>query len=133
MLAFTDEIVALRPGCGCGAVTERAGLPDWDRFEHQKGPFLWDVRAKKDPRADGSPAGRSGNDVQSYWLENLGQCRRALQHLKGAAVYALVEDALLEEACWYPVALYAELLWRPDAPDAGGAAPVAQRADVTMA
>lgn len=133
MLAFTDEIVALRPGCGCGAVLKGQVCLDWDRFEHQKGPFLLGCESKKKIRARMEALRPQWHDVQSYWLENLGQCRRALQHLKGAAVYALVEDALLEEACWYPVALYAELLWRPDAPDAEVLRRVAQRTDVTMA
>lgn len=73
------------------------------------------------------------HDVQSYWLQNIGSCRRTLEHLKGSAVYALVEDALFEEVCWYPTALYAQLLWTPQMSEQELLQCVAQRADVTLA
>lgn len=133
-LAFTDAMVALRPGCGCGAVLKGQVCLDWDRFEHQKGPFLLGCESDEKAAARRGAIRAQWHDVQSYWLENVGQCRRTIQHLQGAGtVYALVEDALLEDACWYPVALYAQLLWTPDMPEGELLRRVAQRADVTLA
>lgn len=132
-LALTDAIMALRPGCGSGAVLKGQFCLDWDKFEHQKGPFVLGCASRETIRARLAAVRGQWHDVQSYWLKNIGQCQRALERLNGAELYALVEDALLEEACWYPVALYAQLLWTPAAPAAELLAAVAQRADVVLA
>lgn len=133
MLALTDAIAGLRPGCGCGVVLKGQICLDWSMFEHQKGPFVLGCTGGEKARRRAQQCRQQWHDVQSYWLENVGQCRRTLQHLQGAAVYALVEDAMLEQACWYPVALYAQLLWDPSLPDGEVLQRVAQRSDVVMA
>ena len=133
MLALTDRIAALRPGSGYGAVLKGQVCLDWDKFEHQKGPFILGCESPEKAVARMQAIRPQWHDVQSYWLKNVGQYRRTLQHLRGAAVYALVEDALLEEACWYPVALYARLLWEPGLTDAQVLSSVAQQADVVLA
>ena len=124
---------ALRPGSGYGAVLKGQVCLDWDKFEHQKGPFILGCESPEKAVARMQAIRPQWHDVQSYWLKNVGQYRRTLQHLRGAAVYALVEDALLEEACWYPVALYARLLWEPGLTDAQVLSSVAQQADVVLA
>lgn len=132
-LAFTDSIAALRPGCGWGAVLKGQVCLDWASFEHQKGPYLLGCAGRRAIRARLGAIRPQWHDVQSYWLEHVGQCRRTLAHLQGAAVYSLIESALLEEACWYPTALYAQLLWTPSLPDGELLRRVAQRADVVFA
>lgn len=133
MLALTDAIMALRPGCAEGVVLKGQVCLDWSAFEHQGGSFILGC-------ADAAAIARRmetvrpmWHDVQSYWLAHVGQARRTLDHLQGAGVYALVEDGLLEEACWLPVALYAQLLWTPESDDTALLQSVALRSDVVMA
>lgn len=131
-LSFTDRIVSLRPACGCGVVLKGQVCLDWDKFEHQQGPFLLGCQSERTIEKRLAVLRDQWHDVQGYWIENIGLCRRTLERLIGAAVYALVEDALLESGCWYPVALYAQLLWTPHMPDHQLLRIVARRPDVTM-
>lgn len=132
-LAFTDKLASLRPGTGYGVVLKGQVCLDWDKFEHQKGTFLLGQETRATIQNRLAAIRCQWHDVQSYWLKNIGLCQETLQHLPGAKVYALVEDALLEECCWYPVALYAQLLWTPDLPVGELLQKVAQRSDVTFA
>lgn len=133
MLAFTEKIAALRPGCKNGVVLKGQICLDWSAFENQKGPFL--LGCESDDKIENRLAAvrRQWHDVQSYWLQNIGQFRRTLERLPGAAIYALVEDGLLEAACWYPVALYAGALWDTACTDAELLRSVAGRADTILA
>lgn len=132
-LAFTDTIVALRPGADCGVVLKGQVCLDWSLFEHQKSSFIMGHTDRDEIERRTQAIRAQWHDVQSYWLQNIGSCRRTLEHLKGSAVYALVEDALFEEVCWYPTALYAQLLWTPQMSEQELLQCVAQRADVTLA
>lgn len=133
MLAVSDQIASQRPGAQYGVVLKGQVCLDWDKFEHQQGSFLLGCRGDEAIEKRLAIVRPQWHDVQSYWLENIGLCKQALLHLPGAAVYALVEDALLEKACWYPVALFAQLLWTPQIPEAELLRQVAQRPDVTFA
>ena len=133
MLAFTDRMAALRPGCDYGVVFKGQVCLDWTMFENQKGPFIMGCQSREAIRARLERVRPQWHDVQGYWLENFGQLRRTLEHLPGAAVYALVEDALLEEVCWYPVALYAAALWDSGQSDSGLLCLTARRPDTVLA
>lgn len=133
MLAFTDRMASLREEGGYGVVLKGQVCLDWSVFENQKGPFLLGCESERKIEARRAKAAAQWHDVQGYWLQNFGQFRETLRHLPGAAVYALVEDALLEAACWYPVALYAEALWQTDASDAELLCRVARRPGTVMA
>ena len=133
MLAFTQQIAALRPGCKSGVVLKGQICLDWSVFENQKGPFLLGCESDEKIEKRRAAVKRQWHDVQSYWLKNIGQFRRTLEHLRGSAVYALVEDGLLETACWYPAALYAGALWDTECTDAELLRSVAGRADTVLA
>ncbi len=133
MQQFMQEIAKLRGDTPYGVVLKGQVCLDWNRFEHQKGPFVMGCESEEKCRARMEAVKPQWHDVQSYWLQNVGQCRRTLENLKGAAVYDLVEDGLLDEKCWFPVALYAHLLWNDTHSDAEVLQIVAQRPDVTMA
>lgn len=130
---FTDKILHLRPGCGCGVVLKGQICLDWNRFEHQKGPYILGCEPSETKQALLTQRQLQWHDVQSFWLKNLDICRQMICHLRSAAVYDLVEDALLEHTCWFPVALYAQLLWTPDDPVEEILQRVAQRPCVTFA
>lgn len=132
-LAFTDRIASLRQAGGYGVVLKGQVCLDWTMFENQKGPFLMGCESQEAIRARRAAIAPQWHDVQGYWLENFGQFRRTLDHLPGAAVYALVEDALLEDACWYPVALYAAALWETGLSDAQLLCATARRPDTVLA
>lgn len=132
-LAFTDRMAALRPSGEYGVVLKGQVCLDWTMFENQKGPFLLGCESDGTIRARRERIAPQWHDVQGYWLKNLGQFRRTLAHLPGAAVYALVEDALLEDACWYPVALYAAALWETGQTDGELLCTVARRPDTVLA
>lgn len=132
-LLFTEAIAALRPEAPYGVVLKGQVCLDWSRFEHQQGPFILGCAGPDELRRRAGQVRRQWHDVQSYWLRNVEQCRRTLRRLPGAAVYALVEDALLEEACWYPVALFAQLLWTPELDREELLQQVAQRSEVVFA
>lgn len=133
MLRFTERITALRPGCKNGVVLKGQICLDWSAFENQKGPFLLGCESDEKIESRLAAVKRQWHDVQSYWLQNLGQYRRTLERLSDAAVYALVEDGLLEAGCWYPVALYAGALWDTECSDAELLRSVAGRADTVLA
>lgn len=132
-LKFSDAMAALRPGTGYGAVLKGQVCLDWSRFEHQKGSFVLGCAGAQAVRRRARNVRAQWHDVQSYWLQNAEKCRQTLQHLPGAAIYSLVEDALLEEACWYPTALYAQLLWKPELGPRELLQRVAQRKHVELA
>lgn len=133
MLALTDRMASLRPEGGYGVVLKGQVCLDWSVFENQKGPFLLGCAGEGKIAARKQAIAAQWHDVQGYWLQNFGQYRETLRHLPGAAVYALVEDALLEAACWYPVALYAGALWQTDASDAELLCRIARRPGTVMA
>lgn len=133
MLSFTDRLAALRPGGEYGVVLKGQVCLDWTMFENQKGPFLMGCAGEGAIQARLAQVTPRWHDVQGYWLNNLGQYRRTLAHLPGAAVYALVEDALLEAGCWYPVALFADALWDTQSPDGRLLCAAARRPDVVLA
>lgn len=132
-LAFTDRLAALRPGCGYGVVLKGQVCLNWTMFENQKGPFLMGVESGRAIRARLEQVRPQWHDVQGYWLKNFGQYRRTLEHLPGAAVYALVEDALLEAGCWYPVTLFAQALWDAESSDGELLCAAARRPDTVLA
>lgn len=133
MLAFTDRLASLRPGCGYGVVLKGQVCLNWSEFENQKGPFLLGCESGGAIRSRMHKVRDQWHDVQGYWLKNIGQFRRTLRHLPGAAVYALVEDALLDAACWYPVSLFAQALWDTECSDGELLSATARRPDTVLA
>ena len=56
--------------------------------------------------------------VQGGWIRNAELVKRTVSVMaknENAVVEGLVEDAMLDEKIAFPVALFAELLWDPDA------------------
>jgi hypothetical protein len=58
--------------------------------------------------------------VQAYWLSHAAQAQGMVRTLAEAnsgdlVLCTLVEDGVFEENIMYPVALYSEMMWSPDA------------------
>lgn len=133
MLEFTDKIAALRPDGGYGVVLKGQVCLDWSMFEHQKGTYLLGCADKRQIQRQLSKIRGQWHDIQGDWIQNIGLYRRTLSHLKGAEIYALIEDGLLEDSCWFPAALYAQAMWDTTLSDGELLAAVTQREDVSMA
>lgn len=133
--AFTEQILSLRPGSPCGVVLKGQICLDWSIFEHQKGPFVMgcESQAKIEKRME--KAKEIWHFIQSDWFRNGRLCQEIIRMLceGGAEVNALVEDGLLESKCWFPVALYAQMLWDCTEDFDGIVRRVSQRENVVMA
>ena len=111
---------------------------DWNKFEHQKGRFVLGKASEqfiKERTAD-----RRGiwKYVQAYWIKNAKYAQeiiRDMSEIRGGnlCIQALVEDGMFENKIWYPVAVYAELLWDYDKEIGDILCDTALREDVEMA
>ena len=114
---YTAGLLALRGEKeDYGAVLKGFTVLNWERFEHQKGPF---VMGEADPvfiRQRTEEKAYLWKFALPYWQENAGRLQEYLRLVADApiarrTVTALVEDGLWEAASWYPAVLLAELLW----------------------
>ena len=76
--------------------------------------------------------------VQSWWMVNAEACRAVIaEYAKAtngqAALCGLVEDSLFEMKMWFPVALFAEMMWNCEKPANELINETAQRAGVEFA
>ena len=119
-LDYTKELLALRgPQERFGAVLKGFTVLNWDRFEHQKGPF---ILGKADPSFVKERAAEKEfywRYATPYWTEQAPFLKEFFQAVAAAPIHdrlitALVEDGLWERGVHQSVQLYAELLWDPD-------------------
>ncbi len=110
-LGFTKEIKNLRDG-GFGVILKGMTALDWSTFVHQPGPF---VIGEYEPGFVDKKAEEKRpiwKYIQSYWIKNAEYAKRMIDlYDENTTVGALVEDGCFEKYAWYPVALYAEMLW----------------------
>lgn len=111
---------------------------DWTRFVHQPGPFVLGEQSGEFVRKRAEEKRAIWKYVQAYWMRNAEAARTIIRQLTNQSggetmISALVEDGMLEEKIWFPVALYAQMLWdgTTDTPDL--LAEVAQWDDVSFA
>ena len=133
--AFTEALLALRPGAATGAVLKSMVQLDWGRFQHQTGPALLGCASEREIQARLPQACQVWRYIQGEWLDHGERCQDIL-HLFAArentAVYNLVEDGLFDRAIPLPVALYAEAAWDSGRDWRAVLRETAQRADVTL-
>ena len=114
--AFTERLLALRPGAGTGAVLKSMIQLDWGRFRHQAGPNVLGC-AGEEAIASRLPSVRKiWRYIAGEWLdhgERAGEILRLYAEKKDASVYCLVEDGLFEKEIPLPAALFADLAWDP--------------------
>lgn len=132
-LAFSDTIRDLRPG-GFGELYKGMTALDWSTFKHQPGPFVLGEYDKTFIAKKAEEKRPFWKYLQAYWIENAHYVKEMVEHAKpDTLVAALVEDGLFETNVWYPVALYAEMLWNPHRDTSELLRDTALRMDVTLA
>ena len=122
-LGFTEELLVLRGAEErFGAVLKGMLNLDWPSFEHFSEPYILGERTKHYLQNRQINKDRIWRTVQAGWLKNIEYVRRtiALIAAKGhdPILQALVEDAMFENEITLSVALYAEMLWTPEADSA---------------
>lgn len=137
-LAFAQRIAALR-GAGerFGAVTKGLLCLDWPSFQHQKGRFVLGHHADEFLRHRAEEKRGLWRFVEAYWLRNASYAARMIRAMaetnRDALIVGLVEDGLFDHTIWFPVALFAELLWDDRTPVEDLLVKVAMRPDVEKA
>ncbi len=111
--AFTLEIAKLR-GIPDGVLFKGMSVLDWTTFEHQPGTYVIGEHSRSFVEKRTEEKTKLWKYLQAYWISNAGYVKEMVESLKeDHLVAALVEDGMFEENVWYPVALYAEILWNP--------------------
>ena len=110
-IEFTKKIRDLRDG-GFGVVLKGMTALDWSNFHHQPGPYIigeYDRKFVDSKTEEKLPIWKY---IQSYWIKNAEYAKKIIDlYDENTMVAALVEDGCFERYAWYPVALYAEMLW----------------------
>lgn len=108
---FTQKIKALREG-GFGVVLKGLIGLDWSKFSHQPGAFVLGEYDRGFIKKRTETQMAHWKFIQAYWLRN---ARCAYEMIKlfdyNTITSALVEDGYFEEKIFFPVALYAAMLW----------------------
>ena len=87
---------------------------NWDTFRHQPGPYVLGEHSRKTVTEKAEEKRKYWKYLQAYWLANAKYVKKTVETLdSNTLVAALVEDGAFEEKLWFPVALYAEILWDP--------------------
>ena len=114
---FTKKILKLRGEHEkFGTVLKGFTKLDWSSFEHQKGSYYHGVASPKMLNNRRERKSRIWHYVQAYWLRNADKAYEIIRLMQSesdgkAMVTALVEDSMFENKIYYPVAMYAAMLW----------------------
>lgn len=114
---FVKRIACLRGnGDRFGVVTKGTVTLDWSRFEHLRGSQCIGVSSRSMRRERLARRARQWRYIQSGWICGADLASEMIRTMCKAkrgdlSVFGLVEDGMLEECIFYPVALYSELLW----------------------
>jgi hypothetical protein len=114
---FSSKIATLRgKDDRFGTVFKGLICLDWMNFEHQKDSFLVGKSTSNYISGRTEEKSRYWRYVQAYWLRNACYIQEMIRQFvleKGedVTIEALVEDGMFESKLWYPVVLYAEMLW----------------------
>lgn len=110
-LKFTKKIRDLRDG-GFGVILKGMTALDWSTFVHQPGPFVIGEYEKEFVDKKAEEKRPIWKYIQSWWIKNAEYAKKMISlYDENTIVGALVEDGCFEKYAWYPVALYAQMLW----------------------
>lgn len=106
-----DDLIGLREG-NFGCVLKGLTCLDWSTFKHQPGRFAIGGHSERFIENRTCEKTDIWRYVQAYWIRNAHYALELIRHFdENTIVEALVEDGMFERGIWYPVALYAEMLW----------------------
>lgn len=112
-MEFSEKIKNLRIG-GFGELFKGMSRIDWEKFKHQPGPYVIGEYDRKFVEQKTKEKYKVWKYIQAYWISNVRYVKKSVEMLsEDTLVAALVEDGMFDEKAWYPVALYAEILWNP--------------------
>ncbi len=99
-----------------GVVLKGFTCLDWGKFEHQKGKLCIGVASPKTLENQTEKSHRTWRYVQACWLRNGGKAYEMIKLMTekrrgDLCITALVEDGMFDRIAYFPVALYAEMLW----------------------
>lgn len=119
-MQLTEELLALRGASErFGAVLKGMMNLDWLTFGHFSDSYILGEKSKSYIATRQAQKNRIWKIVQAGWLKNAAYAQKAIALIakngNTPIVEALVEDAMFENDIMLPVALYAELLWTPEA------------------
>jgi hypothetical protein len=118
---FVRKISALRgKNEKFGAVTKGFTGLDWSSFVHADSTVIIGRGSKSFIANRVNRKSKIWRMVQAYWLSHAAQAQGMVRTLAEAnsgdlVLCTLVEDGVFEENIMYPVALYSEMMWSPDA------------------
>lgn len=108
---FTKSIRNLREG-GFGVILKGMTALDWSTFVHQPGEYVIGEYDSKFVDKKAEEKRKIWKYVQSYWIRNAEYAKNMIDlYDENTIAAALVEDGCFDKYAWYPVALYAEMLW----------------------
>lgn len=114
---FCERIISLREkDDNFGVVLKGLTCLDWSSFIHQKGSFILGEAPEEFLVKKAREKEKFWKYVQSYWFINAAYAHEAIKLFtknKNTICEALVEDGMFEKHLWFPVALYAAMLWEP--------------------
>lgn len=118
-LCLTEALLTLRgEEERFGAVLKGMLNLDWNSFTHFTEGYILGERTSAYIRQRQQAKDKIWRTVQAGWLQNAAYVQKTVSCIAAGndpIVEALVEDAMLENRIMLPVALYAELLWTPEA------------------
>jgi hypothetical protein len=115
-LEFTKSTLKLRGEKEkWGAVFKGTLNLDWLTFEHISSPFVLGEKSEEFIKQRSIIKNKIWKLQQAGWIKNADYLRKTVEEIKNngndTVIEALVEDALFENEIFFPVALFAEMLW----------------------
>jgi len=117
---LTDKIMAVNNNPGkFGVVLKGLTCLDWTTFVHQEGEFVLGEYGTAFINNRTEEKKELWKYVQAYWLRNADVALDTIKQMTDGrngnlVISALVEDGMFDKNIWYPIALYAEMLWSVD-------------------
>jgi len=102
-----------------GVVLKGLSCLNWSTFVHQDGEFVLGECSEAYVAKKAEEKRELWRYIQSYWIRNAEHAHRIIKQMKDAKggklmISGLVEDGVFDKNLWYPVAVFAEMLWSTD-------------------
>lgn len=122
MLDYSRRIATFRPGAEFALVPKGWTCIRWQRDFENHGPFLLGERSSLEARERLAMRQNDWDRINAHWFEHYPLAARFYREMlkvnRNLTATALVEDGLFEEQIAPSVALFGEMAWNPERPDA---------------